>query len=107
MPIGSQTHRPIAQLKTATNPVVINITSPATANDEFSYTFTSNVKRVLIRCRGNVETKFNFVSIDTSSEWVTLKPRAVFNDWGIDLKDVTMYFKVDGVSQVVEILTWI
>lgn len=107
MAAGSQTHRPIAQLKAVANPTVINLTSPATANDEFSYTFTTDVKRILIRCRENTEIKMNFTSIDTSGEWITLKPRAVFSDWGLRLNGVTIYFKANESSQIIEMLTWV
>ena len=106
MPVGSQTHRPVAQLKAVTNPTIENLVSPINVLEEFTYSFPSSSKKVLFRCRDGLEVRFSFTSIDTSSKWVTLPGGASFSDWGLDLSGIILYLKVNGVSANVEILTW-
>ena len=106
MSFGTQTHRPIAQLKSSDTPLVVNVTSPGVSDTEFSYSFIGEVKRILIRCRNGANIKMNFESIDTSGNWMTIPGYASYSEWGIILTGKTIYLKVDQPSQVVEILTW-
>jgi len=107
MSFGSQTHRPIAQLRAVTNPTVDNITSPVISEEEFTLVIPDKTKKLLIRCRDNADIKMNFTSIDTINKWVTIPKGASYSDWGLDLTSVTIYLKVTGSSKIVEVLTWI
>lgn len=109
MSVSNQTHRPIAQLKAVKNPLIENLTSPATIDNEFSYALPENTKKIMIKTQNqnsSAEIKFNFISIDTEGKWITIPPRNAFFDYSLDLVSTTVYFKVNKASEVIEVLTW-
>lgn len=107
MSFGTQTHRPIAQLKSATAATIENVTSHATPDTEFTYSIPDNTKSILVRVRGTGDLKLNYTSIDISTKYITLKAGAVYSASYINLVGVTLYMKCSTSSDTIEIETWV
>ena len=108
MSFGTQTHRPIAQLKSAQTATVSSETSPAISEQVFTITIPDNTKKLLIKSRDtNVSFKLNFASIDSTSEWVTIPKGVYYYEENLNLIGQIAYLKVVGTSKVIEVLSWI
>lgn len=105
MGVSTQTVR--AKIVTPKTVQVFNVTGAAIAGDEFSQVLPDGTKKLLIRSRDKAELKFNYTSIDASSEWITLKPYAVYSVEGVELNGHTLYMQGSVTNQTVEIEVWV
>ena len=92
--------------QTIATPKIYNVTSPGTANTEFSQALTANVKKFLVRARNMVELKLAFASGDSGTTYVTIPRGATFVENGINSSSLTLYMQCTKTSEVVEILEW-
>lgn len=84
------------------DPKVFNI--PIVQNVEGSYTFPSNIRRVLLKVRNSSKLQVAFTPTESASIFFTLHPGAVFEQENLD-QSFTIYFQASQ-ADVVEILTW-
>lgn len=87
-----------------TTPQIFNIVV-ASANTEVSQVLPTNTKKFIIRTRNRSELKLAYVSGESSTNYVTIKKGAVFEDANLYLNQ-TIYFQVDNAGETVEILTY-
>lgn len=73
------------------------------SNVENSYSFQTDTRQVMIRCRNGVELKFSFTASETSTNFITLKAGCVLRLNGIDFSSKEIYF-LSGTNATVEIL---
>lgn len=74
-----------------------------TANVEGSYSFQTNSRRVMIRCRDNLDLKFAFIASESSTNYITLKVGCVLTLDGIDFSSKSIYLLTSS-NCIVEIL---
>lgn len=93
-----------AKLVSATEITTKNLSMPV-AGTEYPYTIPDATKQILIRMRTPSECKIAFVSNGTNTEFLTLKPNAVYFKQNLDLNGVIVYLQSNAGSQVAEIET--
>jgi hypothetical protein len=98
------TIRPLAQVEAGRSPTIYNI-SITLANTEVSQVLTTNTKNFTVKVRGNSKLQIAFVSGESSTNFITVPPGAVFTSEGLNFSG-TLYFQTTQPSQVVEILEW-
>jgi len=103
MSVATGTVRGAAPAKT---PTIYNVTSPGTANVEFSQALSSNTKQFIVRVRGTADLQLSFNSGESGTVFLTVPRFASLHLDALDLVDVTLYMQCSGVSQVIEILEW-
>jgi len=102
MAVSSSTVRAAAPSK---NPLIYNITSPGSANTEFSQVLSTNTKQFIVKARGNATLKVAFVSGESSTNYITLSKHASLSQENLDAT-ITLYMQCDKASEVIEILEW-
>ena len=103
MPISSPSFQPKDfPIQGATQVKITNLDMPL-ANTEYSLTLQSGLKQIVIRSRNITETKVAFVSGESSSNYVTIKPRAVLTLDSLTLTGVSIYLQANTVT-VMEIV---
>lgn len=85
---------------------VYNITSPGTANTEFSQVLTGHVKKLIIRVRGLAKLQYTFTALESGTKFITVRAATVQAIDGVDIISGTIYMQVNAISQVVEIEEW-
>lgn len=71
MSFGSQTHRPIAQLKSSSDSRITNKVL-ASAGTEYSHEFQDGVRKVIIRARNFAALKYSFVATESGTKYETI-----------------------------------
>lgn len=96
----------LAQVQAASTLTIYNVTSPGTANDEFSQALSAGTKSFTIKVRGNdpVELQFSFVT--GLPTFKTVEAFCEFSSPAVNLTGKTLFMKVDAISAVVEIEEW-
>lgn len=90
----------------ATTHKIYNVSTPITANTEFSQALSSGVKQLMIRCRESNKIQFSFVSGESGTKFITISKNAVYKAAELNLSSSTLYMQVDGASLTVEIEEW-
>lgn len=99
---------PVPVTFTATNvttPTITNLSVPL-ANTEVSHILQTNLKKIIVRCRGLAKIQFAFTSTDSSTNFITIHPGSTYSEEGLNLTGKTLYLQTSLASQVVEILEW-
>lgn len=94
------------ELSGAGTPTIYNVTSPGTANTEFSQALSANTKQFMIRVRGNAKLQFSFASGTSGSNFITIPPGSNYHAEGVDVASATIYMQANKASQTIEILEW-
>lgn len=94
-----------SQSPIAATPLIINAAA-ATANTEYSYTFSANTKKILIRPRTDANVKFAYTSGQSATNYITIPNGSSFSLDDLNLNGVTIYFQTDKPSNTLEILAW-
>ena len=90
---------------TVSNPLITNVVY-GTINQELSHAFNANSKRFLIRFRGSASMNICFISGQTSSNYITLRPGTVYEEVDIlNSGSLTIYFSANNTGTV-EVLEW-
>jgi hypothetical protein len=82
------------------NPVAIS------ANTEYSYAFPSNTKKIVIRARGNAKLQLAFTSGQSGTLYHTVFPGNTYEEIGLNVTSLTVYYQSNKAGEVVEILSW-
>lgn len=90
---------------TKTAPTIHNI-NIATANIEQSLALSNNIKSLLVRSRNNADLKIAYVATESSTKFITIKKRAVYEETGLNATGLTLYFQSDTDNTDVEIIEW-
>jgi len=95
-------------IEAANRQVIQNITSPAVADTEFSFTLSNLAKKYQIRVRNDsAKGRIAFAAGETSSKFWTLTRGTIFKSADLDLPATpTIYMTLNKSSQVVEVITW-
>jgi hypothetical protein len=88
-----------------TTPVITNLSVP-TANTEVSHVLQTNLKRIIVKCRGLGKIQLAFTATESSTKYITIHPGATYSEEGLNLSGQTLYLQTSLASQVVEILEW-
>ena len=104
MSFGSQTHRPIAQLKSANNIKITNLPLP-TSGVEVAHALQNNVKHLLIKVqnKNNAQLQYAFIVNESGTNYITLEANCFKTFELIDLVGKTIYLQSDKDSTIVEI----
>lgn len=89
----------------ASNPSIVNQTSPLAADTEFSISLPANTKKFIIKTRTNAELKLNFTTGFT--DYFTIPERNSYTEENVSLSASTLYLKCNKSSIVVEVLAWV
>ena len=92
----------------AGTPEIYNVTSPGTADTEFSQALTEGTKKIMIRAReSGVRIKMAFTSGQSGTNYITIPSNATFTENELTLgSGFTLYMQTNKASEVVEILEW-
>jgi len=102
MPTQHAGENPIAN---ATTPVIQN-TTMAAANFEYSYTLPRNCRKFQIKPRnGDVEIKLSFTSGESGTNYITVPPGGYWHDM-IGMPNQTIYFQTETEGTIAEIEGW-
>lgn len=91
------------------NVKITKLTSPATANDSFSHTFTDGTKRFKIYLRSANRLEYNWVNSDFSLVPTEIGQTGLgegIKEEGITLNSATIYLRVNASSKNVYIEEW-
>jgi len=105
MSVASQTFR-FVPIKASTAPLIYNVTSPGTANTEFSQALSNGTKQLTIRCRGQSDIQLAWVATESSTNYITIPACSSYNVTNLELSSKTVYLQVDQASQIIEIEEW-
>jgi hypothetical protein len=94
-----------SQSPIAATPLVVNVAS-ALINTEYSYTFSANTKKILIKPRIDSNVKFSYISGQSGTTFITIPKGNTFSLDQLNLNGVTIYFQTDKPSNTLEILAW-
>lgn len=94
------------KIKGANTPTIVNIQT-VLANTEYSYTFPNNTKRYRINTRNNAILQFAFISGQTNTQYIKINPGSYYEESGLDILTVTVYFRSNKAGEIVEILSWV
>lgn len=89
----------------ATSPTITNLDVP-TADTEVSHAFQAGLKKFLIRARGRSRIQFAFVSTESGTKYITIKPNTSYYEQDLNLTGVTLYLQTSLASEKIEILEW-
>jgi len=102
---GSSFSKTTTALEGSTTPEIFNLSAP-TANTEVSQALPTGTKQLLIRVRARARAQFSFVSGESSTKYITIRPGTVYKAEGLKLTGQTLYIQTDAASQTIEIETW-
>lgn len=88
------------------SPAIINVTSPVTANTEFTQTINATVKQFIIRARGSSTLKLAFNTGETTTNFITISKHASLSQENLDTTNLTLYLNTDQGSETIEIFYW-
>lgn len=88
-----------------TTPVIVNPIATL-ANTEYSYAFPSNTKRIVIRARGNAKLQLAFAAGQSGTLYYTVAPGSSYEEIGLNVASLTVYFTSNKAGEVIEILSW-
>lgn len=95
----------ILNAPTVTTPIITNITY-GTINTQQSHTFNADTKRFIIRFRENAKMNIAFITGQTGTNYITLKPGNIYSENDINAAGtLTIYFQANNTGTV-EILEW-
>lgn len=106
MSFNTQTFRIVAQLEAGNTPTIYNVTSPGTANTEFSQALASGTKKFMIRNRDKSDIQLAFNSGESGTLYITIPGCSTYTEDLVKLGSVTLYMQIQGVSETIEILEW-
>jgi hypothetical protein len=95
---------PVELSQSARQAEIFNITL-SSANTEFSQALPSNTRKFILKTRGSSILKFSFVSGESGTKFITLKPGAVYTDDNLYASE-TIYFQSPTSGDVVEIIAY-
>lgn len=75
-------------------------------NTEYSHTFQDNLKSFIIRTREAFNLQLSFVETESSSNFITLKKNAVYEETNLNITGLTAYFQSDMDNVNLEIIEW-
>ena len=84
------------------SPSITNL-AMAVANTEYAHTLKDNLHQLTIRSRVPSTVKLAFVSTESGTKYITMKPCTVFNIDGIDFSGKILYVQSDTASNTLEI----
>jgi hypothetical protein len=89
--------------------VVQNITTPITANTEFTISLPSNTKRWQVRVRDHLaKGRVAFIPGETLTNWWSLERGTIVDSYSMDLPTSSnIYMSVDKASMTMEVFIWI
>ncbi len=103
MSVGTQSYVPVSGTVTvggAQNALITNPTA-AVANTEYSLALQTNLKAILIRNRDkSADIKFTFVSGESGTKYVTIRPSTVFFVDGLEFSGKTLYYQSSKISTI-------
>lgn len=104
-PISTPTFKPSGTLTIAKaqNNSITNLSIPS-ASTEYSHALNSNLKQVIIRCRGAGALKISFTSGESGTKYFSIPKGCSLTLTEIDFTSTTLYVQSDKASQTVEIL---
>ena len=105
MPISSPSFQPKdLTVLGATQIKITNFDMPL-ANTEYSLVLQSGLKQIIIKSRNNSEIKICFVSGESNTNYVTIKPRAVLTLDGLSFSGFTLYSQTNTatIMEIVEL----
>lgn len=95
-----------ADIESSTTPAIYNVSAPV-AGTEYSQVLTDGTKKIFVSSRDRKATvQFSFVSSTTGTNYITIPAGASYNEEGLNLTGVTIYFQTDKASQTIEIKEW-
>lgn len=86
------------------NPLITNF-SVAAANTEEEHQLTVGTRHLTLRSRNGSQIKLAFSSGGTSTDYLTIKPGAVYSEQNIDYSG-KIFFQTSLSSETIEILEW-
>jgi len=86
----------------ATDIKITNLSLP-TSGTEVSHTFTDTLKSITLRSRNKSQIQYCFVSGESNTKYVTLRPNAVLNMDGLSFLGKTIHMQSSTDGEVVEI----
>lgn len=90
---------------TAQAATIYNLSMPSAAT-EYSQALSNATKKIMIRMRVKAEAKIAFVSGQSGTLYITIKPGCVFYEENLNLEGVTIYLQSSAALQTAEILEW-
>jgi len=90
----------------AATPTITNLSAPV-ANTEVSHALQANVKKFLIRSRLRATIQFAFVSTESGTKFITMKPNTSYYEQDLKLSGVTLYLQTTVAGNTIEILEWV
>lgn len=105
-PVQQQTYKPkdlSVSLGLASNILITNL-SCADKTQEYSHAFSTGTRYFMLRARGSEELRIAFVSTETGTKYITLKPHNVFDLNDLSLSGKIVYIKSDTDNTTVEII---
>jgi len=106
MTTGTQTSRPVGELKASTAPKNYTIISPVLANTEFSQLLTDGTKQLIIRTKGDGVLQIAWVATESGTNSLTIKKNAVYSKDGLNLVGRTIYMQVNTSLEIIQIEEW-
>jgi len=90
---------------TTTTPNIWNVSAPL-AGIEYSQALSASVKRFLIKCRDTAQIQLGYGVGESSTDFITIPPGAVYEEKDILSSSLTLYFQTDQAGQTIEIVEW-
>ena len=93
-----------ARIVQSRTPTIYNVSSPGTANTEFSQALSDNTKSLIIRSRDRAKIQLAFNSGESGTDFISIPKGASLELNNLDFISKTLYMQVDQASVTVEIL---
>jgi hypothetical protein len=103
--IGSTSAESTSQLFSSPKTEIIQ--TSGTANTETSYTLRPNTRRFTITNRGNKIINLSYAAATSGTQYKKLYPGAPYPEIQIGTASLTFYMQSPGISQDLEIVSWL
>lgn len=90
----------------STTPLILNIETPATPLEEFSFIIPANVKQFIIRSRYGSKLLIAFNLGGTSTLYFTLNRNVSLSQENLSAADLEIFMVSDQISDTIEVLYW-
>lgn len=88
----------------STNVRIINVTTPVTADTEFSIPLTNKTIHLEFRVRSNANLKFTYTSGESGTNYYSLPFGTTYSITNVNLQSKTLYLQCNKASQIVEVI---
>lgn len=92
-------------VNTVSNPTIAN-PEATLANTEYSYTFPSDTKRFSIRLRGTARLQVSYSSGQTGVVYRTIFAGETYEESGLEVSSLNIYFQSNKSGEKIEIVSW-